>query len=67
VAPLDRTLDESMTQNTETPHEYGEHGPHLTDRYAAITLADGSLLVYDVEATTGWVTSDATVSLAEMQ
>lgn len=56
-----------MTRGTTSPHEYGEHGQHSTDRYAAITLDDGSVLVYDVEAATGWMASDATVPLAEIR
>lgn len=56
-----------MTRGATSPDEYGEHGPHSTDRYAAIALDDESVLVYDVEAATGWVASDASVPLAEIR
>lgn len=51
------------------PDRSAPDGSTLTasDEYAAVFLADDSVLVYDPDDATGWVQSDSAVSLHEIR
>lgn len=56
----------TMSPNDPATTTVSEHEPFPNDRYADLTLADGTVLIYDVDATDAWIQSDAAVPHGEV-